>query len=360
MISRKVQNFCISGRAIVQDFLRSGGLFSDTPLSTRKATTAAVSSSSWLERSRLPELLAQAAVAFADDGCAVLDDVLDERDIRRLRDQVHQLFHTTSATTPNSTFVVDNTSRNTTLFPKAHIHEYDFRSAGPSGFDLLDSTHNDATFSHMLDAILNLTGNGGMSRPLAGQNVKVQLNAGNGGCFPIHYDTDGTYDSRKLSCILYLNEAKVDGGELVMYPYGKPRILVEPRLNRLAIFRSDTVAHRVLPCFSERYCLTIWCSEPARDTHIDEFEKEKLHILVNALHAVSGDEERQAVRQAIEEQPIVRKLLTKYALEDEWRQSLLESHDPSPARDVLLQSFDTELESIRSFVRLLDGPREST
>ena len=351
MLSRKVLNSCISGRAVVQDILLRE--------SRSTTTTTTTSVASWLDRSRLPELLAQAAVAFSEDGCAVLDDVLDERDILRLRGQVLDLFCTTSAATPNSTFVVDSSRQKTTLFPKAHILEYDFLSTGPSGFDLLDSTNDDVRFSHMLDAILKPTGEGSVGGPLAGQNVKVQRNAGSGGCFPIHYDTDGTYDTRKLTCILYLNEAPVDGGELVLYPYGKPRIFVEPRLNRLAIFRSDTVAHRVLPCFSERYCLTIWCSEPPRDAVVDAFEKEKLHVLVNALHAVSGEEAKHAVRQAIEEQPLVRKLLTKYALEDEWRQSLLESHDPSPERDALLQSFDDELESIRSFLRLLDAPRES-
>ncbi len=306
-------------------------------------------------RSRLPELLAQAAVGFSESGFVLLDDVLDDRDIMKMSDQVRQLFRTTSAATPNSTFVVDSAKQQTRLFPKAHIQEYDYQSAGPSGLDLLDAINDDATLFHMLDAILKPTGDAVGGRPLVSQTVKVQRNAGHGGCFPIHYDTDGTYDTRKLTCILYLNEAPVDGGELVLYPYGKQRMIVEPRLNRIAIFRSDTVAHRVLPCFSERYCLTIWCSEPPRDTSVDEFEKEKLHVLVNALHAVSGDGEKQAIRRAIEEQPIVRKLLTKYALEGEWRQSLLESHAPSPERDALLQSFDNELESVRSFVRLIDA-----
>ena len=338
MLSRKLLNSSrIWGRTYV-----GGGLLGESP-------------SSWLERSRLPEKLAQSAVAFNEDGLAVLDDVLDERDILRLRGQVHELFRTTGAATPNATFVVDSASRQTRLFPKAHILEYDFRSAGPSGFDLLDSTNNDSRFSRMLDAILKPTGANGSGR-LAGQNVKVQRNAGSGGCFPIHYDTDGTYDSRKLTCILYLNEAPVEGGDLVLYPYGGPRMCVEPRLNRLAIFRSDTVAHRVLPCFSERYCLTIWCSEPPRDQPVDESgEKEVLHTLVNALHAVTGEKEKRALRQAIEERPLVRKLLTKYALEDEWRQSLIESHDPSTERDALLQSFEGEMERIRSFVRLLDA-----
>ena len=309
------------------------------------------SSDSWLERSRLPERLAQAAPSFAEDGCAVLDDVLDETDVLRIRDQVRELFRTTSAATPNSTFVVDVAKQQTKLFPKANIKEYDFVSAGKTGLDALDSLHYDGAFSYIVDAILKPAGPDlGMS--LVGQNLKVQMNSGHGGCFPIHYDTDGAYDTRKLTCILYLNTA--EGGELVLYPFGKPRMVVQPRLNRLAIFRSDSVAHRVLPCFSERYCLTIWCSGRPPDTTIDEFEKEKLHVLVKALTAASGDVEKQTIREAISEHSMVRKLLTKYALEDEWRQSLLESHAPSPERDALVQSFDHEMQSIRSFVQLID------
>lgn len=312
-------------------------------------TFSTCSDTAWLERSKLPELLAQAAPTFEQDGCAILDNVLDDRDVLRIRDQVQELFRTSSATTPNSTFVVDIANQYTSLFPKAHILEYDFLSAGMTGMDLLDSMHCDGAFSYVIDAIFKPVVGGS----LVGQNVKVQMNAGQGGCFPIHYDTDGAYDTRRLSCILYLNTS--EGGELVLYPHGKRRIIVEPRLNRLAIFRSDSVAHRVLPCFSKRYCLTIWCSGNRQDTTVDEFEKEKLHILVNALRNMSGKEERQTIRNAIEEQPIVRRLLTKFALEDEWRQSLLESHAPSPARDALLEAFDSEMRNIQSFARLIEN-----
>lgn len=302
----------------------------------------------WLERSHLPELLAGAAPRFAKDGCAVIDDVLDDRDARIIRDQVRELFRSkASHVTPNTTFVVDVARQQTTLFPKRGIHEFDMISAGKTGFSLLDSMHEDSAFSYVVGSVLKLVD----SDEIVTQNVKVQKNDGQGACFPIHYDTDGQYDARKLTCIYYLNEDPV-GGELVLYPYGAPRIFVEPRLNRMVIFRSDVIAHRVLPCHAERYCLTIWCSgNPTSSTH--EFDKEKLHLLVNALRAVSSDEQKQTIRDAIMDQPMVRKLMTKLALEDEWRQSLVDSHVAGTARDALLETFEAELESIRAFARLL-------
>lgn len=316
-------------------------------LSSSGSPSPSPSPSSWLDRSFLPERLAQASVEFAESGCAVLDNVLAEGDARALRDNVRELFRVNAArVTPNSTFVVDLARQQTSLFPKAHIHEYDYVSAGPSGLALLDSIASDVGFSSILTSVLKL------DDALVAQNVKVQKNDGGGGCFPIHFDTDGSYDTRMLSCILYLNEEPV-GGELVLYPYTKPRMIVEPTLNRMVVFRSDTVAHRVLPSLSERYCLTIWCSSRPTHATVDEFEKEKTHLLVNALQRATGDEEKQTIRDAIEALPVVQKTLTKLVLQDEWRASLIESHAPSPERDALLASFDAELEHIRSFARMI-------
>lgn len=46
-------------------------------------------------------------------------------------------------------------------------------------------------------------------------SIKVQLNQGARGCFPIHVDSDLQYSGRILSSILYLNDWKeADGGEV--------------------------------------------------------------------------------------------------------------------------------------------------
>lgn len=37
------------------------------------------------------------------------------------------------------------------------------------------------------------------------QAIKLQYNAGQGGCFPIHFDTDAALDGRRVTSIFYLN-----------------------------------------------------------------------------------------------------------------------------------------------------------
>lgn len=95
------------------------------------------------------------------------------------------------------------------------------------------------------------------------QTLKVQLNAGQGACFPWHYDNPGRPNRRKLTAILYLNEAHdpaVHGGELVFQPFLAPDVIaIRPTFNRLVIFHSEWLLHRVRPSFApERWCVTFW------------------------------------------------------------------------------------------------------
>jgi hypothetical protein len=90
--------------------------------------------------------------------------------------------------------------------------------------------------------------------------VKLQYNAGNGGCFPWHYDNPGLPNKRKISMLTYLNpDWKLgDGGELVLKPFLENDIVIAPTFNTVVFFRSDLILHRVLPSKVPRYCFTIW------------------------------------------------------------------------------------------------------
>ena len=48
------------------------------------------------------------------------------------------------------------------------------------------------------------------------------------------------------------------GGELVLQPFLGLAVTVPPLMDRLVIFRSDRVLHRVLPASAPRYCFTVW------------------------------------------------------------------------------------------------------
>ena len=78
-----------------------------------------------------------------------------------------------------------------------------------------------------------------------------------------HIDQHRNTGFRKISMVFYLNPdwQPDDGGELCIYDANDPtqeiqRIL--PKMGRLALFRSDTVLHAVLPCSKTRWSLTGW------------------------------------------------------------------------------------------------------
>ena len=52
-------------------------------------------------------------------------------------------------------------------------------------------------------------------------DIKVQLNTGCGGCFPMHFDTTQQVSDRQITGTLYLNPKwkQGDGGELRVYPF---------------------------------------------------------------------------------------------------------------------------------------------
>jgi hypothetical protein len=96
--------------------------------------------------------------------------------------------------------------------------------------------------------------------------VKAQVNAGSGGCFPIHVDSDPSVDRRRVTAILYLNrgwDAARDGGALRLFPFPRPRgaaraVDVAPREGTLVLLSANEMHHRVLPAFARRYCVTVW------------------------------------------------------------------------------------------------------
>ena len=126
--------------------------------------------------------------------------------------------------------------------------------------------------------------------------IKVQVNDGAGGCFPMHFDTT-PQTSRRLTAILYLGEewTPPHGGELRIYPCARrppptahrlplrrphrpcrmstlptgpvrPRrfplapVDVAPRAGTLVLFSSVSSLHRVMPAYARRVAISIWLS----------------------------------------------------------------------------------------------------
>eukprot|EP00793_Prasinoderma_coloniale_P004841 PRCOL_00000602-RA len=76
------------------------------------------------------------------------------------------------------------------------------------------------------------------------QAIKLQVSRGGGACFPLHHDAAD--DGRELTVIHYVSERWEQGwgGELKLFPLGKPAVLVPPKPDRLVVFRSNSMLHR--------------------------------------------------------------------------------------------------------------------
>eukprot|EP00041_Stephanoeca_diplocostata_P014044 m.252131 g.252131 ORF g.252131 m.252131 type:complete len:674 (-) comp19555_c0_seq1:426-2447(-) len=92
--------------------------------------------------------------------------------------------------------------------------------------------------------------------------IKLQYNEGIGGCFPMHYDTSSAHSQREITAIIYLNpEWKAgDGGELRLFPFPLDVMDVAPMHDRLAVFNSTEMLHRVMPATAPRLCFSVWFS----------------------------------------------------------------------------------------------------
>ena len=309
------------------------------------------------ERSQLPEQLASTAGFFKSHGYAILDNVLHDSDAMQVREEIKGLVPEMIA---NKTHLVERTSKNALLFDKDNIVEYDYMGKHPKQKcnRLVDALAQDRGFVDMINYIWGPI----LSSVLSSMSVKLQFNSG--GCFPIHFDSDPYVDTRYLTCILYLNpgyQENIDGGELVLYPLQKDtRVVIPPSHNRMVVFHSQSMAHRVQPSKSnERVCLTIWCSAEQDNAQREALQrdKERVESLLHQLHTASDPSQRHILKQNLLDIPEIQRLVLKYVHREEWRTSIEESHqtglsmkpydiDNEKSAQILLSNFDQDIRTI--------------
>jgi SM-20-related protein len=85
----------------------------------------------------------------------------------------------------------------------------------------------------------------------------------------MHVDTKTTHSRRQLTVILYLNPGwePEHGGELRVYPMPYASADIAPKFDRIAVFCSHQMLHRVRPSFAPRVCLSLWCAMPKLQTY---------------------------------------------------------------------------------------------
>lgn len=263
----------------------------------------------------------------------------------------------------NNTALLDPTTGATKLLPKRNILEMEtsFDDVRPL-LPHLEALHWD---THMIDRFNELLSAHGVHH-LRSQAIKVQLNTGSGGCFPLHYDAHFTDGSRRvLSSILYLNDnydMARDGGALRLYPFPYAPVDIEPVADRWTIFSSPLMLHRVLPSTaSQRLCLTVWFATDAPNTITSPPVFNPSTALIDATHAASsttpalwpGMMEHQREQSELRWSalsyllsPINRKHLSRLVYRDEWAQSLIDSHHDGNQRDTVVSSHHRDCDRI--------------
>lgn len=235
------------------------------------------------------------------DGYAVVDGAFGETWCNLLRDDIITLAER-RLLGRNATHLVRGGT--TSLLEKTNIFETELgaHEAARAAAPRLDELYRDAALRDRLRACV-----GG---PLRSQSLKVQLNHGGGGCFPLHFDGDPALDDRVCTAVLYLNPEwrESDGGHLQLVPFPEAPVEIAPKFDRLVLFSSHSTLHRTLPSSQVRLCLTLW------------FYRTR-----------PGGAVAPADDAAVE-----KRLAARYAYRDTWARSIAESHAPGAALDAAL------------------------
>uniref|UniRef100_A0A0G4IDI1 Fe2OG dioxygenase domain-containing protein n=1 Tax=Chromera velia CCMP2878 TaxID=1169474 RepID=A0A0G4IDI1_9ALVE len=160
-------------------------------------------------------------------------------------------------------FIQNRTKFATSLIEKPNIWELDLLSLKEAELKnaapLLDSFFRKGSVE-LIDRLTSLLPSLNLGNRNDGRTVKLQFNAGRGGCFPCHYDNAGPPSRRRLSCLVYLNPLwqEGDGGEIALLPFLQRETKVPPLHNRAVLFLSDRILHAVRPSWTSRFCFTLW------------------------------------------------------------------------------------------------------
>jgi len=172
-----------------------------------------------------------------------------------------------------------------------------------------------------------------VAQGINGTALKLQCNLGSGGCFPLHYDNPGVPNMRKLTALVYLNPgwAEGDGGELILQPFLRERILIPPLMDRMVVFRSDSMLHSVAPSHARRYCFTAWLDSELGYVN----QPEDLNLKVKHLDMIKSDPLRAI--DWLASSPIQR-VLSRAVYHEEYERSLISCMQEAPGCDLMLAS----------------------
>ena len=293
------------------------------------------------------------ATSLGKHGFAVVDGALDgvlgeTRDdapsadgetttlAERFRAELLRLASTPGVMRPNATVLVRPDGTRARL-EKGNIFEAEMHALAASealAAPALRAVAEDRSLLTLLNVMLPSVA----QTQLHHQVVKLQRNAGFGGCFPLHFDSDASVDGRRVTVLTYLNPdwRDGDGGELVLYPFPlRAPVKVAPKMGRVVLFSAANMLHSVEPArgSNDRLCFTQWFfarsgGDASSDASSDAASSSALDAWGQA---------RALCR------PALRKHLAKVVFAETWAASIRNAHPPSAARDAALETHAREV-----------------
>ncbi len=230
------------------------------------------------------------AASLLDNGYYTTTDLLPMSTITTLRNQSVSLrFDHNRFEASYSETIDENTGRVKERFDKEGVF-----ACEPDGQDYYDATDLITYMSLLLQTLpvaLNAEWENNAPAVMVGDlptlsnesfNAKLAVTEHGGAKYPLHVDNPqglASGDTRKLTCILYLNpnhQEDVDGGEIRLFLPAEngtdswKSLDLSPIGGRFLVFWSDEIPHEVLPTSldesitpnqnheKDRYALTIW------------------------------------------------------------------------------------------------------
>lgn len=275
--------------------------------------------------------------ALLTDGIAVINDGIDPANARELARELSRLRSLPNGFERNKTVFMKDGERYE--LEKRGVYEREAHAMSEESWRVAAPTFAAMGLEGIPERDALSCALGG--RALTRESVKMQTSEG--GCFPLHFDSDAVLDSRRLTMLCYLGVGdegaeeprdwrKGDGGELIYYGFPKKETLIEPRAGRVVLFSSEFGLHSVLPSLvARRYMFTCWF-----------FAKERREM--DAAPPPRPDDPVQQASALLH--PSLRKHLTKVVLANEWANSIEGAHHDSESRAAALRTHWDEVQLI--------------
>jgi hypothetical protein len=252
-------------------------------------------------------------------GYSIIDNAFPLQNIGDYLEEIRSL-RSANILIPNSTHFVNPRNGQLQLLPKSNIFEMEIDYPG-----IDQITPNLAQLQANKTLINCIKSLSDKFSDLAYQKIKIQVNTGSAACFPLHFDSYTNTDTRQLTAIFYLNENyKVEhGGALILYPFPFQPITIQPKYNRMVLFASPTMLHRVLPSHNIRYTATIWFYSNS-NRQMKAVEKPLFDEAVYSTLAGQSQQLDYLLKYLFH--PYNRGHLCKLFYNKEWHQSIQQSH----------------------------------